>query len=218
MKREFIESKVVEAIISKFSSVKEKYILEKEEFEKEKEDLIEERNLEQKSILDRGIKDNHLKINFEEESIEALDKEGEECLESFNDLKEYYRDQIMEAKCSYYTLDEDIYVDWESDGNSLSSQSDFIETIMKIENISEEELKKEIILKITRDKENLKYFTLEDLDTYNFLSEKKVIIIKNIESIKEEQYEKDIEHLFKYIDNPNPDNLLIITSRKGVGE
>lgn len=55
---------------------------------------------------------------------------------------------------------------------------------------------------------------LEDLDTYNFLSEKKVIIIKNIESIKEEQYEKDIEHLFKYIDNPNPDNLLIITSRK----
>ena len=91
MKREFIESKVVEAIISKFSSVKEKYILEKEEFEKEKEDLIEERNLEQKSILDRGIKDNHLKINFEEESIEALDKEGEECLESFNDLKEYYR-------------------------------------------------------------------------------------------------------------------------------
>ena len=55
---------------------------------------------------------------------------------------------------------------------------------------------------------------LEDLDTYNFLSEKKVIIIKNIESIKEEQYEKDIEHLFKYIDNPNPDNLLIIKSRK----
>ena len=55
---------------------------------------------------------------------------------------------------------------------------------------------------------------LEDLDTYNFLSEKKVIIIKNIESIKEDQYEKDIEHLFKYIDNPNPDNLLIITSRK----
>ena len=179
MKREFIERKVVEAIISKFSSVKEKYILEKEEFEKEKEDLIEERNLEQKSILDRGIKDNHLKINFEEESIEALDKEGEECLESFNDLKEYYRDQIMEAKCSYYTLDEDIYVDWESDGNSLSSQSDFIETIMKIENISEEELKKEIILKITRDKENLKYFTLEDLDTF---------VVRYIDLIRERKF------------------------------
>lgn len=55
---------------------------------------------------------------------------------------------------------------------------------------------------------------LEDLDTYNFLSEKKVIIIKNIESIKEDIFEKDIEHLFKYIDNPNQDNLLIITSKK----
>lgn len=55
---------------------------------------------------------------------------------------------------------------------------------------------------------------LEDLDTYTFLSEKKVIIIKNIESIKEDQFTSDIEHLFKYIDNPNPDNLLIITSRK----
>ena len=55
---------------------------------------------------------------------------------------------------------------------------------------------------------------LEDLDTYNFLSEKKVIIIKNIESIKEDLFEKDIDHLFKYIDNPNQDNLLIITSKK----
>ena len=55
---------------------------------------------------------------------------------------------------------------------------------------------------------------LEDLDTYNFLSEKKVIIIKNIESIKEDLFEKEIEHLFKYIDNPNQDNLLIITSKK----
>ncbi len=55
---------------------------------------------------------------------------------------------------------------------------------------------------------------LEDLDTYSFLSEKKVVIIKNIESIKESEFEKDIEHLIKYIDNPNPDNLLIITARK----
>ena len=55
---------------------------------------------------------------------------------------------------------------------------------------------------------------LEDLDTYSFLSEKKVVVIKNIETIKEDQFSKEIEHLFKYIDNPNPDNLLIITSRK----
>ena len=55
---------------------------------------------------------------------------------------------------------------------------------------------------------------IEDLDTYTFLSEKKVIIIKNIETINEKEFEKDIEHLIKYIDNPNQDNLLIITSRK----
>ena len=55
---------------------------------------------------------------------------------------------------------------------------------------------------------------LEDLDTYTFLSEQKVIIIKNIESIDEKEFEKDIEHLIKYIDNPNQDNLLIITSKK----
>lgn len=55
---------------------------------------------------------------------------------------------------------------------------------------------------------------LEDLDTYGFLSSKKVIVIQNIESIKYDDYKKDIDHLFKYIDNPNSDNLLIIEARK----
>ncbi len=55
---------------------------------------------------------------------------------------------------------------------------------------------------------------LEDLDTYSFLTSKKIIIIQNIESIDYELYEKDLKHLYQYLDNPNPDNLLIITSRK----
>ena len=55
---------------------------------------------------------------------------------------------------------------------------------------------------------------LEDLDTYSFLSDKKIIIIKNIECLKYEDTKKDIDHLLKYIDNPNPDNLLIIESKK----
>ena len=55
---------------------------------------------------------------------------------------------------------------------------------------------------------------LEDLDTYSFLSEKKVVIIKNIETIKYDQYEKEVEHLIKYIKNPNPNNLLIIEAKK----
>ena len=55
---------------------------------------------------------------------------------------------------------------------------------------------------------------LEDLDTYGFLTNKKVIIIKNIDFIKYDDYKKDFEHLFKYLDNPNVDNLLIIESKK----
>lgn len=55
---------------------------------------------------------------------------------------------------------------------------------------------------------------LEDLDTYSLLSDKKVIIVKNIEVLKYDDFKKDFDHLFKYIDNPKEDNLLIILSRK----
>ena len=55
---------------------------------------------------------------------------------------------------------------------------------------------------------------LEDLDTYGFLSDKKVIVIENIEVLKYDDFKKDFEHLFLYIKNPNPDNLLILESNK----
>lgn len=55
---------------------------------------------------------------------------------------------------------------------------------------------------------------LEDLDTYSFLTEKKVIIIYSIENINQEENKKYIEHLYHYIDNYNPDNLLIICAKK----
>ena len=51
---------------------------------------------------------------------------------------------------------------------------------------------------------------LEDLDTYSFLSDKKIIIITNLELLKYEDIKEDLEHLLKYIKNPNKDNLLII--------
>lgn len=54
---------------------------------------------------------------------------------------------------------------------------------------------------------------LEDLDTYGFLSSKKVIVLINIENLKYDDNKKDLDHLFKYIENPNPDNLLIIYSK-----
>lgn len=54
---------------------------------------------------------------------------------------------------------------------------------------------------------------LEDLDTYTFLSSRKIVIIKNIEAVNEKEENDSIEHLLKYIENPNPDNLLIIETK-----
>ena len=54
---------------------------------------------------------------------------------------------------------------------------------------------------------------LEDLDTYGFLSNKKVVILTNIENLKYDENKTCLDHLFKYISNPNPDNLLIICSK-----
>ena len=55
------------------------------------------------------------------------------------------------------------------------------------------------------------YNALLDLDTYSFLTEQKVIIIKNINLLEDNQ---DTKHLLKYLDNPNNDNLLILTTTK----
>ena len=55
---------------------------------------------------------------------------------------------------------------------------------------------------------------LEDLDTYGFLSKKKIVIIENIEVLKYEDFKDSFDHLFRYIASPNPDNLLIIEARK----
>lgn len=60
------------------------------------------------------------------------------------------------------------------------------------------------------EEENL-YNALLDLDTYSFLTEQKVIIIKNINLLEDNQ---DTKHLLKYLDNPNNDNLLILTTTK----
>ena len=45
---------------------------------------------------------------------------------------------------------------------------------------------------------------LEALDTYGFLSNKKVIIIKNIEVLNYNDNKKDLDHLIKYLDNTVP--------------
>ena len=55
---------------------------------------------------------------------------------------------------------------------------------------------------------------LEDLDTYGLFSNKKVVVIQNIEYLKYDDFASLFDHLFHYIENPNLDYLLIIESAK----
>ena len=98
--------------------------------------------------------------------------------------------------------------------NYLLESTDFLSIQNEIADIIKKESFQDSAISIYDLEETLLENALEDLDTYSFLTEKKVIIIKNIESIDQEEYAKDIKHLFQYLDNPNPDNLLIITSKK----
>lgn len=52
---------------------------------------------------------------------------------------------------------------------------------------------------------------LLDLDTYSFLSDKKIVIIKNIENLNDD---KKTTHLINYLNSPNNNNLLILTTTK----
>ena len=59
---------------------------------------------------------------------------------------------------------------------------------------------------------------LEDLDTYSFLTNKKVIIIRGLDKIVKKNLDYDIDssldHLYKYLNNSIEDNLLIIRVNK----
>lgn len=55
---------------------------------------------------------------------------------------------------------------------------------------------------------------LEDLDTYGLFSLKKVIVIENIDILSKDEDSKAIKHLYNYLDNPDPLNLLFICSKK----
>lgn len=59
---------------------------------------------------------------------------------------------------------------------------------------------------------------LEDLDTYGLFTNKKIIIIKNIDKITKSNldydFDKALNNLYKYLKNSNPDNLLIIVVNK----
>lgn len=58
---------------------------------------------------------------------------------------------------------------------------------------------------------------IEELDTYNFFNNRKVVICKNCIFLSSEKDKSNINHnidlLEKYINNPNKDNLLILTTK-----
>lgn len=51
---------------------------------------------------------------------------------------------------------------------------------------------------------------LEDIDTYGLFSNQKNIVIRNIQNQKYEEQAKDWDHLFAYLDEPNPDYTIIL--------
>lgn len=55
---------------------------------------------------------------------------------------------------------------------------------------------------------------LEDLDTYGLFSEKKVIIIQNMESFNLDEYTSDFEHFSEYLRHPVSERLVIVTAKK----
>ncbi len=55
---------------------------------------------------------------------------------------------------------------------------------------------------------------LEDLDTYGFFQDKKIVVISNFDNLKFDDNLDSIDHLFKYLKNPSKDNLLFIVCNK----
>ena len=98
--------------------------------------------------------------------------------------------------------------------NYLLETNDFIALKKEIEKIIKS-LKFEEATRSTYDVSEVSLEKpLEDLDTYSFLASKKIIIINSIESINQEREENNLKHLYKYLENPNPDNLLFICAKK----
>ena len=55
---------------------------------------------------------------------------------------------------------------------------------------------------------------IEELNTYNFLSTNKIIVLNNALFIEESNYDKELKQINEYIDNYNPDNIFIMIASK----
>ena len=55
---------------------------------------------------------------------------------------------------------------------------------------------------------------IEELNTYNFLSTNKIIVLNNSLFIEDPNYDKDLKRINEYLDNYNPDNIFIMVVSK----
>lgn len=97
--------------------------------------------------------------------------------------------------------------------NYLLEGSDYVALKIKIDNIIELNKFNDATVSFYDLNECGLDSVLEDLDTYSFLSLKKVIIAKNISNCLNDN-EKSLNHLLKYVSNSNPDNMFIAIADK----
>lgn len=95
--------------------------------------------------------------------------------------------------------------------NFLIEYTDNLSLEHKIEEITKKIRQEATYNKYDLEEQELKQ-VIEDLDTYSFLSENKIIIVKHIELIQSE--DKDTKRLLKYLDNSIENNILILASNK----
>lgn len=91
---------------------------------------------------------------------------------------------------------------------------DFSAREQEVHNIISKEKFSDATISIYDLEENTLENALEDLDTYSFLSNKKIIIIRNIESISMDAEKNHLDHLYRYLEQPSTDNLLILECKK----
>lgn len=92
--------------------------------------------------------------------------------------------------------------------NDYISIKESINTILKDNNLSNDNLIKYDLSESTLDN------VLEDLDTYNFLVDRKVVVCDNVSfltaSKSKNESNDDIDKFTKYLNNPSLDNILIV--------
>lgn len=99
---------------------------------------------------------------------------------------------------SNYLIEGEDYVSVQSTIKDVILKNDFDEVVSECYDLADNSLEK----------------ALEDLDTYGLFSDKKIVIVNNVDLLSKEENSKDLDHLYRYLDDPNPANLLFLCSKK----